>query len=155
MICRRILYGVPYSYPATEQGISLYYISIVCSVVIVYSVSWNQTLTKERWLIIGAAILGGLCNSYAMIPLLSNIFFEKVSFPELYLQLMTIHSHAKETRRFQTGENKATIEAKLVGMLQSKRVLFGGHLSFNIFILVLSTKFLNYGGKSVGVEALL
>jgi hypothetical protein len=62
MICRRILYGVPYSYPATEQGISLYYISIVCSVVIVYSVSWNQTLTKERWLIIGAAILGGFVS---------------------------------------------------------------------------------------------
>jgi hypothetical protein len=44
MICRRILYGVPYSYPATEQ------------------VSWNQTLTKERWLIIGAAILGGFVS---------------------------------------------------------------------------------------------
>ncbi|GJQ10726.1 hypothetical protein GpartN1_g2517.t1 [Galdieria partita] len=44
IICRRILYGVPYTYSVTEQA------------------SWNQTLTKERWLIIGAAILGGLIS---------------------------------------------------------------------------------------------
>ncbi|GJD12097.1 Translocase of chloroplast 90, chloroplastic [Galdieria sulphuraria] len=44
ILCRRILYGVPLTYSATEQ------------------VSWNQTLSKERWLIISAAVLGGFIS---------------------------------------------------------------------------------------------